>query len=537
MDIFKTIILRSYFNTFMFQKMTQLMFFVRPDDTEGPLPATLMENNTEKIYASPRTTNIDIDTNINTEEEVAKTFIRFFYFNPHQKISVSNKYMCIHNVINNPFVSSEIQNYYIQHLSMVQRKYFVLLRFVQNCKRKRAKIQVSSDLYMNELDANHRRTFSLFQLGRIYLFSISDLVKIILGSICHSSFLFPLPIRTKNPYTHQEFSKSDLYNIYFKLKDTLLCIPHLLELYFRCDFDIYRFKKQHSTDIFQTIVRNYIDNLQPNDFLRVFDEMLSHLRMSDIIEISSDYPTDRLIPVMKPFLYMYAFSKYTCDRQLENNVSYELCHRLRAFVRHNPLFGRKIYKSAQKYSVAKETFTFVHAKPQFVFSSSETFLRSHLYSENTYNSYIFHGRMDIGGRTSYTTDVDTDTDTDNGYQPVFSFRSDGSSLQNRRIRQRATRFVSSLSDESSEDIQTITPSTPPIEHYPNAVFSDNGENGSLPPLFFDDTDESDEDDANRGVSAEQDSSSDEETVRETHPMDIETDSDPEEELEEEDYDW
>jgi hypothetical protein len=511
MDVFKTIIIRSYFDTYYFDKMIEPLLFSTNRNTSEHVPNVPPSSDfTDPPHAIhvPRVS----DKNNRFSEEVAKTFIRFFYFQPHQRMSVSKKYLCIHNVINNPFVSPEIQTNYLQHLCEVQHKYFVLLRFVMRCKWKYAKVQVSTDLYMNELAPTHRRTLQLFQYGRIYSFALSDLIKMVIHSITHSSYLFPLPIRAKNPYTHQDFTKSDLYNIYFKMRDTLYCIPHLIELYFRCDFDIYRFKKQHSTEIFQTIVKNYIDNLESSDSVQLFYEMIHYLHMERIISIDEDYPVQCLIKTMKPFLYLYMFCKYTCDKQLENNITHELCYRFHHFVNQNPLFGRKIYKSLPKYSIAdsreaREPYVFIHAKQTYSYSSSESFLSSHIYNENNYNSYIYRGYYPSDQPPYlHSHPPQPPEEMDDGYQPVFSPIARTRS-ESRRLRRRV------VSD--SDELTVLTPSTP------TATSHSSPSERSEPRIYFDDDDEE----------------SDEESVYECPPLIDTEESEEERNAEEEDYDW
>jgi hypothetical protein len=299
-----------------------------------------------------------------------------------------------------------------------------------------------------------------------------------------------------------------------------------LELYFRCDFDIFCFKKQHSTEIFQTIVRNYVNNLDPDDFLHLYEEMLKNVRMDKIITIAPDYPLERLVPVMKPFINMYLFSKYTCDRQLENNVSYELCYRLKTFVRKNPLFGRKIYKACSKYSTIaqseiKEQFTFIHAKPRYLFATSDLFLRNHLYNETDYNSYIFRGHL----RTEPNEEMSSVSD--DGYQPVFSNRDNTvSSSGTRSIRRRISQFTP-MEDYYGEEDDLIT-IAPRQNHSTHQTEERNSH------IYFD-TSSSDENSSVR-QNNDIDGSSDEESVYEDvlNPSDTETEQEDEEE---EDYDW
>ena len=367
-----------------------------------------------EIYTTIHFTPIMDKLERNLSKNLATIFMSSFY-SDKSKLNVIEKYKLVRKTFSNPFADKEAKEEYIKQLCDIQKKYFTLLKFIRLCFLKRAKVQINTDLYMNTLDITHKNTYMLFQCGRIYYFAITDLLKIIYNSITHSPHLFLLPVRAKNPYTNIELSKSDLYNIYYKAKSSLLCIPQYLELYFRCDFNIYELRRRYETELYHLVLVNHIQNSRKEVVYSTFLEMLMRLKLHKVIDVNEDYPRDQLLKEMKPYILLYLKYKYICDKQLKYNYKCELKYKLLKFLKYNSFYGRKINKPKPNGCIFEKSspsyhFIGLHVIPK---RNNVHFMNNHIYHDNTYNLYSRYGEYDDKEvDLKYTQYIDTDDNLD-----------------------------------------------------------------------------------------------------------------------------
>lgn len=332
---------------------------------------------------------------------------------------VQTKYIHLKDCLQNPFATKTTKEDLMNEFSKTQRSYFVLYRFVQMCKWKKAKVHIKTDLYMNELDPKCKRTFQILQHGKIYYFSVTDIVKIIRNSLTNSSFMFTIPLRARNPYTNVEFNKADLYNMYFKLKSVLLVVPSIIDMYFRYNFDVYKLKKHHETDLIKHVVHTNIYNTWDTNYLHsTYLEMINMMNMKHKIRVDKDYPAEKLVKTMRPYLELYVLCKYVSSRILQYNYECELRYRLNWFHTHNPTFGRKIYKAKRvKGELYAPIITFKHVNTNCQRIPESDFMRTHLYAEYNYNSYIYRGYFN--SNTTYDTQY-SDSESESESASIFT---------------------------------------------------------------------------------------------------------------------
>lgn len=384
-------------------------------------PAKYIHKNMFKPLYSPPEILVPAELSGVLSKDIAATFMRDFWY-CEKPFTIKQKYIYISKIFTNPFIDDQVRKDYILQLCQIQKQYFTLMRFVRMCNMKKAKVQIRSDLCMDELSPHNPRTFILFQNGRLYYFSLNDLAKILINSVCHSSYLFSLPIRAKNPYNNMEFNKADLYNMYFRIKTSFMVIPRVIDLFFRHNFDIYSLKKHHESELFHYIVDNYLKNSDEDLLLLDYDNMLKYTRMRDKIIVSCEYPINRLLTTMRPFIRLFLLAKYICDNQLKYNYECELVYRLRVFYKFNPLFGRKLVRTHSRCRMFHfENFAencgmkFVEENKIYPHQITANFMNSHIYTEYNYNSYVFRGYYD-----EYTNmDNFGLVDRNGGYQPVL----------------------------------------------------------------------------------------------------------------------
>jgi hypothetical protein len=259
-----------------------------------------------------------------------------------------NKFNYLKLIIFNDFFDNETKELFLNNFMKVQRKYYIILRTLRNYRYRKAKLQISTDIFLNPIDVNDKNVFVLFQNNKKYLFTISDLVNIVNSSLGNTEYFFSKPLICKNPYNNMPFNKADLYNIYFFMKSTPIIIPILFHNFFMANFSLNRFKLDNEDIIRDYAIKDYINNSSEQVLRRRIIEMIKHNYYSDNIKIHNDFPTKKLIKIMKPYLNLYLHSLYSTESNKKITYDILLNKKIKEFVKFNPRFGRKMIKGIVK---------------------------------------------------------------------------------------------------------------------------------------------------------------------------------------------
>jgi hypothetical protein len=253
---------------------------------------------------------------------------------------VSKKYQFLKKYLNNQFknIDSEV----IDIFRIVQKHYNAFARFAHIWRYKMSKIQIDHDLYMTPLSRNSVNVFSLLQQGNIYLFTASNLVSSINASLMNASNFFVEPLVLKNPYTNVPFKKSNLYNIYFFLKQSPIIMPILFHSYFLTDFNLRLFRDENENMIRTMYIRSVIRNSTPDTIHVIIERMLKKYQPKIIID--KDFPKDILANIMKPYVELYYIIKYSTEEYRVIDAKENLLYKLTRLYKYNPAFGRKIVR-------------------------------------------------------------------------------------------------------------------------------------------------------------------------------------------------
>ena len=140
--------------------------------------------------------------------------------------------------IESVFTSDEDRESFLDFFNKIQKTYWAFNRFATYIKKSKYVLNVNHDMFLTPISSKQRNVFCYYENKYIYLFTLQDLSRIIISAICHSTHFYPEPLLPKNPYSGLTFSTSDLYNIYFKMKESLLIVPTVIHQYFLSNFDI-----------------------------------------------------------------------------------------------------------------------------------------------------------------------------------------------------------------------------------------------------------------------------------------------------------
>jgi len=259
----------------------------------------------------------------------------------------------------------------------VQRAYYGFARLARIWRLRTSPVQISCDLFMTPLDPSHKHTFKLLQQNNIYYFSTRDLCKLVTNSITNSAFLFSEPKVAKNPYNNIVFNKADLYNMYWKIRESVCVVPTIIDLWFRYGFDVYKLRKNHEHEFADYAINNYVNALNVVQMCEEIYEMIYSLHFQEVIQPNPTFSSERFAADFKPYLRLFLKVQYYPDKIVAANLRRELICKLRWFSNMYPYYGK-----IQTHS------------PPIQQEETEVFMRSHQYSEAQYTNYIMWGKYD-----------------------------------------------------------------------------------------------------------------------------------------------
>jgi hypothetical protein len=328
------------------------------------------------------------------------------------------------------FYNDETKDLFFSYFSKIQKTHFAFMRFARLYKYKKAVVQISSDLYMNELDEKNANVFVLFQNNCKYLFSASDLVNIMNNNLSNSYLFFSEPLAPKNPYNNIAFDKATLYNIYFFMKSRPFAMPILYQQFFNVDFDLEIFREDNEQLIREESIKRYVYSTSPNILYKtvvsMIESLISNHSKYKILCIHKNFPKNKLVEIMRPYLHLYYLSKFYVVGTEKITNSYKiLVKKFDLFIRFNPYFGRKLFKRDKNKKVLVDNYdenymNFYKKYDKSVFGRLPNIDHDEMFGYNgdfdtddSIRSIIRFGDVDNNGENN-DDDDDNDDHDDNG---------------------------------------------------------------------------------------------------------------------------
>uniref|UniRef100_A0A6C0JJK5 Uncharacterized protein n=1 Tax=viral metagenome TaxID=1070528 RepID=A0A6C0JJK5_9ZZZZ len=312
-----------------------------------------------------------------TSKTLMKILICMFTSTPVVISPTRTKFDFLKTIRDNTFLDQGTKDNVFTLFCSVQRKYNLLNRLCYQYKRRNTTVAIQRDLFLNPIRESQHNVMSIIQNDKIYLFTIMDLRNIIESALSNSPYHFSQPLPIKNPYNNMPFDKSTLYNIYFFMKRGDFVMSVLFHQYFLCNFNLTRFQDENAVIIRETYIQQYLKNSSPQYLRFHISEMLLEYGFSKKYPIEKDFPTVRLINIMRPYLEMFYKQRYSLDMSSYNILQKKLKSKLVKFFNYNPKFGRKILVRNKSSSMIA-TYNDAHIpfkKPNYF----ENFEKSHIY--------------------------------------------------------------------------------------------------------------------------------------------------------------
>ena len=261
--------------------------------------------------------------------------LKYFFGNNH-----NTKHENLKNLLENDEINIDRRDSLMDIFSCVQKTYWNISKFARIWRYKHANIYNKEDLYLNPIDESKKNVIVILQNKWKYLFPLKELMKSMNENLSNSPYSFPSPLSCKNPYTNIPLYKSQLYYIYFKIRESDYTIPILFYRFFLCNFDIAKFSNENDSLIKEIHVKNYTNNISKSNVIHIVNEMLKYHRIKRI-HICSSFPKEILFNKMKNYISLY----YESINNNNMRTRLELCMRLHVklsyLIEYNPNFGRK----------------------------------------------------------------------------------------------------------------------------------------------------------------------------------------------------
>ena len=254
------------------------------------------------------------------------------------------------NTGDNFLVSPENQNLFLDFFSEIQKVYWGFAKFSKLIKQRYSKNKVDHDLFLAPISITQRNVIQLYENDSTYLFTLQDLSHIIIAAVCNSPMFHSEPLSPKNPYSGVVFSKSNLYNIYFYMKERFSIVPEVVHNFFISDFDIDVFGENHKLIIRYTYINQFVDNEDSDEIVEIIYDMIGEFFID--LDIHEDFPNDILINTFKSAVTNYIHYKYNFDLS-KRITNYRLMStKMNDIIQKCPGIGRKIFvfKDRKRYT-------------------------------------------------------------------------------------------------------------------------------------------------------------------------------------------
>lgn len=252
------------------------------------------------------------------------------------KSSSKSKFAIFYKYMNNLFISQDQKDELNSTFFLSQKYYRTFCKLAYLYKLKKAKTyEFNTDLCFTPLDnLSNNCKIQLYDdyNNTIYHFRISDLIKIINDSLSYCPDFFVSPLYIKNPFTNIKFTKTQLYNIYFKIKESNYLIPTLFHLYFLENFNLYLFSINNESIIRDYYIENYSRTFNNELKLELIDDMFLFFFQ---ITLDNSYlsilnqPKDILLKLFDKVIPDYLYATYSLNPDVRTYKSKKIVNYIR----------------------------------------------------------------------------------------------------------------------------------------------------------------------------------------------------------------
>jgi hypothetical protein len=292
-------------------------------------------------------------------------YIYFLQFdNHHSQINHKpflNKFHILETIIlKNKMITQHEKIYFLKKFMIAQNHYLNFRKLAKIFKFKNyKKFEIDTDLCFTNFDKlSSNILITLMENNIIYKFRISDLINIINKSLSHSPQFFAEPYEIKNPYTNIPFSHSNLYNIYFRLKQTNYSIPILFHQYFITNFNLGKFKNMNECLIRDKSIDNFIKNGSNEEKYEYIMRMFYVHYKNIYFIVHQAFPRAKLVIIFNKYLLLFLLEQYSLNPYIRDINRIQLEYNLTLFSQLNPDFGKRVWVRKRRPQQSGLYYTF-----------------------------------------------------------------------------------------------------------------------------------------------------------------------------------
>jgi hypothetical protein len=266
----------------------------------------------------------------------------FFYYFMHKNTNhLKYKFAHLRNFLSNTFVVQSDKEIFLQIFQKIQRAYHALARFAFRFRVRHATTKVETDVFLAPIDETQQNAIAIYHMGAKYLYTIPDLMNIANTALGNTFFMYPEPNPIKNPYNNIPFSKSNLYHIYFFMKDRHFIIPKMFRMFFQANFNLIRFRLDNECVLKDRCISIHLNSMSKQTLCREIRNMLKRHRYGKKMRIHMAFPEDVMAKHMKPWLHLYYYSIYSLYQTNRQIARMKLdCH-IKTLYSRNPNYGKR----------------------------------------------------------------------------------------------------------------------------------------------------------------------------------------------------
>ena len=340
--------------------------------------------------------NIDEPFSFDVDFSQNHDFINEHYLRAFKKRK--NKFNVLKDIFENNFILVDKKKELFFNFYTAQRVCFLLNKFyLKNTYKKYQIADIKTDLFFNSFDLNNDKViFNLLQNNIIYKFKITDLLRIIESSLIYYELdLDPEPKNPMNPYNNILFSKTNLYNIYFYLKNNNFVISNNFHNFFNCDFNIADFTNKYEGVLRDKLIDKYYsnksNNFKYNDIILMLRQYKSYVRN---LIIHPEFSNTKVIERFECLLPYNLKSKFSFNSNNRIYSKKRLIFKLKKIYNEDVRFGRIYVKCKRQiprgfqFQISNNNNDIIEKEPQKY--SEINLLSPSIPNFNTVNEIINH---------------------------------------------------------------------------------------------------------------------------------------------------
>ena len=312
--------------------------FIRDIKYDIDINVNNYESHTNEMYFKHIFNNHNVETNLYID------FVKcVFLFSSEPKFQDLNK-----TYIDNFFISDENRELYINFFCKIQKTYWAFNKFAKQIKSRYSKVKVTDDLFLTPIKPSQTNIFRLYENNCCYFFTLQDLSRIIIAAVCNSPMFHSEPIPPKNSYSGVTFSTSNLYNIYFAMKNQLTIVPNVIYQFFLCEFNLARFGETNKLIIRDIYINQFVNNEEEDEIIESIYDMIE---VYSQIDIDEEFPNSIIMDTFKSVVTNFLHFKYNFDISKRASNYKMMKTKMNNIIEKCPMIGRKIFviRNKKKY--------------------------------------------------------------------------------------------------------------------------------------------------------------------------------------------